>query len=311
MLKKSGLRALGAQLKGVREWNSDTRRAGRALKGRVQSIVTPGNWPSMPFARAYWWDWRRNFGDQASPWLLRKAGINISPGTPLNSDVTAIGSILEHLPKDYGGLIWGSGLVEEGAPQFPRATFLAVRGHLTAACLGLEDIALGDPGLLVPDYYSGARPRANREFVVVRHFLHAADRSPESVTHLDPRPVDAGGSMQGVFRAIREAEFVLSSSLHGLVIADAFGVPAAWFREGTDSLVTPFKFRDYESVVSNGESRRVDISMGISEAELREVASRVSPMAVERSKQELRESLEELRTRLEWGSPLRKLFTVK
>ena len=62
------------------------------------------------------------------------------------------GSILEHLPLDYNGIILGSGFIRETSRMsFDQAQVLAVRGYLTAERISSikgQDIALGDPGLL-------------------------------------------------------------------------------------------------------------------------------------------------------------------
>ena len=51
-----------------------------------------------------------------------------------------------------------------------------------------------------------------------------------------------------VVRGIASSRFVLSSSLHGLVVADAFGVPACWVAPTTKVEGAGYKFRDYYSV---------------------------------------------------------------
>jgi hypothetical protein len=53
----------------------------------------------------------------------------------------------------------------------------------------------------------------------------------------DP-PADVVGAIAG-------CDFVLSSSLHGLVVADSFGIPNAWLRVSDRQRGEGFKYRDY------------------------------------------------------------------
>jgi len=70
------------------------------------------------------------------------------------------------------------------------------------------------------------------------------------------RLIDAGGSVDSVVREIAACAVIASISLHGLVIADSFGIPASWFGLEPGLWGGSFKFQDYESVVTPGRSRR-------------------------------------------------------
>jgi pyruvyltransferase len=71
-----------------------------------------------------------------------------------------------------------------------------------------------------------------------------------------------------VIRRISRARLVISSSLHGLVIADAFGIPCTYLRLSEEENM--FKYEDY--VLGVGR-RRLDVTTS------REEAVRASPMA--------------------------------
>jgi hypothetical protein len=70
------------------------------------------------------------------------------------------------------------------------------------------------------------------------------------------RLIDATGSVGLVVRQIASCAAITSSSLHGLVLADSFGIPASWFGLEPELWGGSFKFQDYESVVTPGRSRR-------------------------------------------------------
>jgi polysaccharide pyruvyl transferase WcaK-like protein len=54
---------------------------------------------------------------------------------------------------------------------------------------------------------------------------------------------------QAVIEDIARCEYVASSSLHGVIIAHALGVPAVWLRMSDQLKGGDFKFRDYASAL--------------------------------------------------------------
>ncbi len=288
----------------VRPWSSPVQRGRRGLIRQLGNVRRRDHWPTAPSARLYWWDWHPNFGDALAPWLLQRAGFNVARARQERASIAAVGSILEHLPDDYSGIIWGSGLTEGNPRRFENAHVVALRGHLTRKFLGVGEVPLGDPGLLVSDYLDTGNGREKRPgTATVRHFLHAEEPFSVAPRH-ESYSVDVTGTPDEVVGQISKAARVLTSSLHGLVVADAFGVPAAWYRERGDSLVTSFKFQDYESVVTPGWSRRVEFDV-LEEARVDEVFRRADLDSVRNAQADLRASLREVAARLPHKNPVR------
>jgi pyruvyltransferase len=50
-------------------------------------------------------------------------------------------------------------------------------------------------------------------------------------------------------REITSCEFILSSSLHGLVVADSYGIPNQWVEPAAEDIHNTFKFYDYYSAL--------------------------------------------------------------
>lgn len=166
---------------------------------------------------------------------------------PWENTMTAIGSILSWAKKD--SVIWGSGFMN-GPESFAGGETLAVRGKLTDMKLKKDGFpgcpVYGDPALLLPlwikpakekKYKLGLIPHWSEVDFFIRHY--------SSRYHIiDLRTRD-------IFRVTREiaaCEYVLSTSLHGLIVAQAYDVPALWIKKGyidTDG----FKFHDYFSSV--------------------------------------------------------------
>ena len=260
---------------GVPPYNSTVRRRTRVLRRLARASARSSNYPTASVVRAFWWDGHANFGDALTPWLLERYGLVPLLTEPGRAELVGVGSILEHLPHDFGGTIWGSGLLHGKRLELPNATALALRGHLTKERLGVrDDVALGDPGILVSRHLP--RPRTRWTLGVVPHGFH--DRSPvvRDIAARYPSEVrvfDTRDSPDRVLRGIAQCGAVVSTSLHGLITADAFGVPAGWAQFDPPLWGADFKFRDYESVVSPGRSRRIDLAIG---DRLRDVLSQVS-----------------------------------
>jgi pyruvyltransferase len=161
---------------------------------------------------------------------------------------SVVGSILQH--ADSETVVWGSGFQGPGmnTRQVPRAV-TAVRGPLTAR--RLQEIGVscpdvyGDPVLLLPRYY---RPPTRKRYRLglVPHRKDFTDpllakyRNNDEVSIVDMR-----GPLWATVNAVCECENVVSSSLHGLVLADAYGVPSAWARISDRIPGGDFKFKDY------------------------------------------------------------------
>lgn len=184
----------------------------------------------------------RNFGDQLGPILLRHYGYQVEWAKPADAEVISVGSILSKVPPGWRGTVLGTGFIRQGMTKdLTRARVLAVRGVATRRAANLpERIPLGDLGILVPDL-----PRTNTGWsgkVVIPHFVdHEMPKRHRGATVV-PITTDPAE----ILGAIASADVVVSSSLHALIAADAFGVPHVL---EPHELVHGglFKYRDYAS----------------------------------------------------------------
>lgn len=190
----------------------------------------------------YWWLRRPNFGDLLGPAVLhRQLGVRpVWVSREYAGKVLSVGSILFALQE--GDVVWGAGLMGDRRRRPPAGVeFRAVRGPLTRANLDAEvPEVYGDPACLLPLFHDA--PVATRfEVGVVPHYADAAQLPTD-----DPRVavVDVLRPWPEVVDRIRACEVVLSSSLHGVVVAEAYGIPAVWMWS-PDVGGKGFKFRDY------------------------------------------------------------------
>ena len=201
--------------------------------------------------RAYWWQpgnakagWT-NAGDQLTPLVLREfAGIEAEWATAADSQVVVVGSIATMLPRQYTGAVLGIGKAREAPIDLSRADVRALRGPLTLRGSGVtHPVALGDPGLLVSLLYP--ERDITSDIGVVPHWQdgHLAGQYPGALVIDVRRPVEQ------VIAEIASCERIVASSLHGLIIADAYGIPRrwSWFPrvQGATENGGAFKFSDY------------------------------------------------------------------
>ncbi|MDX9706332.1 MAG: polysaccharide pyruvyl transferase family protein [Azospira sp.] len=194
--------------------------------------------------KLYWWRGegaddpaRRNFGDWLSPLLVEMLARRPVVFAPVErADMLAIGTILKKerkarrffLPRRLH--IWGSGMGEPSERFSGRHYYHAVRGQLTRERIEpppQNEPALGDPGLLVREYW-GSRPLPTKTCAlgVIPHFI---DRDDPAVSRLlsipGARLINVFAPIDEILTDVRRCHHVVSSSMHGLIVSDAFGIP--------------------------------------------------------------------------------------
>lgn len=207
--------------------------------------------------RVHWGRGLHNFGDCFQPHILRHYGLlPVYVPSYRKADIIMQGSILQSVPPDYHGIIWGTG-GDCKAYNFPHAEILSVRGKMTQHNFGdrAEQIkVLGDLGLLMPLVYP-APPRAEKlyDLCIIPHFVDKRHRILQSFINSNNNYkihiVDVFSPPQDVCKAIYSSRCVFSSSLHGLILADAYNIPNLRFviRETMPRYFYDYKFDDYYS----------------------------------------------------------------
>jgi len=198
-----------------------------------------------------------NIGDAVGPDLVSHLA---GRPTLYSSDATrprlfAIGSILGSV--DANALVWGSGLMDpdQSPSQLAASNVFALRGKPTYARLrevgiNVPDVPLGDPGILVPALFDTSGPKRYRLGVIA----HYADRQHPTVQRLRNKEgvldIDVRQRPEVFFRALGSCEAIVSSSLHGLIFAEALGIPNLWIKLSDRVVRTGFKFRDWFSLTA-------------------------------------------------------------
>lgn len=228
-----------------------------------------------------------NFGDALSPALVGKqVDAPVFHSELRNAHITAVGSLLSWLEEARNPLrpfIWGTGFIEHGkAWSGPAVRVRAVRGELSLERLGRHvegPVALGDPGLLTPLFMPELKSLASRfQVSVIPHYVDAPGLAMVEARREFPgiHVIDVRAPLPDVLREIAQSEFVLSSSLHGLICSDALDIPNVWTPMSSLVVGGDYKFRDYYSVFGM-EPVSVDLRAALADVEGTKQLWRIKP----------------------------------
>lgn len=218
---------------------------GKIRKMRRQRSTTPADlYPKIDLE--YWKPATHykavNFGDELSrvvvELMLARMGATLSDAVAAPRHLVSVGSVL-HLARE-GSVIWGTGLhgsMPEECHHYRQLDVRATRGPITRRFLAQRGISTpeiyGDPGLLVA-YLTGDRFAPTGEFEVGfvpnMHDLPFLAQTKVIEQHPGMRLINPLRAWNEVIADITRHKMILASSLHGVVIAEAFGIPACFVR---------------------------------------------------------------------------------
>lgn len=212
-----------------------------------------------------WWTVTPNFGDLLSPFLVQRLTNKpvklVHLGSPIHRkffslrktkfSYLAIGSIISRATDM--SVVWGSGAfgTEIKKHLAPHAKYLAVRGPLTRNLLRIHGIdcpeVYGDPALLMPMVFN---PSVQKKYKIGMILRWSEQDWNNTETEEGIKKIYLGtDDVEGTLTDILSCEKIVSSSLHGLILADAYGIPSAWLSSTTPKGLE-FKFYDYFISVS-------------------------------------------------------------
>lgn len=190
-------------------------------------------------------------------------------------------------------IIWGTGVLGssfeiKGRPK----KVCAVRGPLSRQYLLDRGISCpevyGDPALFLPRLYFPTTVKKYR-IGIIAHYLDHNDiklkkflhKYQDKVLFID---VVNYGTWKQFIDKILSCELILSSSLHGLIVSDAYGIPNHWcqihFKMDDDG----FKFRDYFFSVNKQPYSPFVINSNTTIEEVEELYSNWKPIDIDLDK---------------------------
>jgi len=185
--------------------------------------------------------------------------------------VYSTGSVM-HFTKD-DSIVWGTGCIDENMVGDTPKKVYAVRGPLTRQQLLKRNIdcpeVYGDPALLYPMIYS---PKVEKKYKwgIIPHYIEFESEEDRNVIrNLEKqgfKVIDICSGEKEFIDELLEVENVISSSLHGLIVADAYGIPNARVNISNKLIGGDFKFKDYclsvDRDIDLGHQLNIDTEVG-------------------------------------------------
>ena len=209
----------------------------------------------------FWWSEikflfkdKENYGDLLSAYIVEKvSGKKVKWVNPrkkwyqkVRLNYLGAGSIIHHANKK--SIIWGSGIISWNIDLKP-ADYRLVRGPETYRKIkeaGIDCPAMyGDPALLLPKFF---RPKVEKQFKlgIIPHYndymmVNNMYQNTADVKVIDLMTLDIEETTQEIL----ECEYCVSSSLHGIIVSHAYGIPAVWVKFSDNVFGDDIKYRDY------------------------------------------------------------------
>jgi hypothetical protein len=231
-----------------------------------------------------------NFGDELGPAAVKRIledyfgchtdiqAINLATTSRKGHKcLFSLGSIFHMV--EIGSHVWGTGInptLQGGALIVAKRTGVdksleaaiqihSVRGPKTAEQLqelqlvdNADEILHGDPGFLIPFLYAQYLPTTSLSQLGICFVPHAQDLNCSEIK--DPpaglRILTVKQHWETMIAQLRTCKCIVSTSLHGIVVGDALGIPTLWFQfpgGKTEKTEESFEYQDYfESIGRTG-----------------------------------------------------------
>ena len=209
-----------------------------------------------------------NFGDSLNSIILERLfNIKVVFSDIASCDLTCIGSNLDDFYSVEKGIlssspvfVWGAGynqLPTETALPYQKRIFhaAAVRGKESLRRISKtqqfypETPVLGDPGILAPLCIKTSSKK-KYSYCIIPHYVDFNLRQIKTLHNSlqNSIVVDVTKNCKDILNYISQSDFVISSSLHGLILADTLGVPCAWLSFSDKICGGEYKYDDFYSV---------------------------------------------------------------
>jgi hypothetical protein len=234
------------------------------------------------------WYLSNNFGDAVTHYLVKnyfgKNPIWVEPTNPANKYMLT-GSILN--VESPNTTVWGAGIAWAD-DIIPNHDIRAVRGSLTLKRLkeyrefqssiydedgniinylpfDTSGIQIGDPVLALPHYYN---PDVEKKYKIgiIPHYIDSyyfyqnLNCLKQDLDNNGITIIDINSQVEDFVKSVKSCETIISSTLHGIICADAYEVPSVHAKFSNKIGGDGFKYKDWFSNFVNREHKIYDFA---------------------------------------------------
>ena len=168
-----------------------------------------------------------------------------------------IGSTIESR-SNAKSIIWGAGMISADKDFIIPKKICAVRGRLTRQRFIDKGIncpqIYGDPALLLPLYYNPKDRTKKFDLGIIPHYVDRNNKyilqMQQNESSIEIIDVTEFSDWHLIIDKILSCKYIISSSLHGLIVSDAYGIPNLWVEFSKNISGKRFKFYDYYSSIN-------------------------------------------------------------
>lgn len=256
----------------------------------------------MKNIKLYYWNVQPNMGDMYNELLCNKLmGITPTHTSPDRCEAAFCGSLLDDflylqilpirnvkIQNEEKVQIWGSGFIgnkwvcasrkRKLLPEvyYRNVDVHAVRGEKSRNRLqkilkrSMDEVVLADPGLLA-SMFVNQNIEKEYEVGIIPH--HSEKELPvyKQFNFKKQIVIDVCDDPFACIKQIAKCKCIISSSLHGLIFADSFGIPNARLIASNGLKGGDYKFEDYYSSFRQGNRITIDVRKDISQVDLKRI----------------------------------------
>ena len=192
--------------------------------------------------KVWWMRAPKNYGDLLTPYIFNHFNIPYEFSPIETANTLCIGSIVKHTKENT--LVLGSGLISKKQNPHPKANYKFVRGPYTRQKIiesgGVCPEIYGDAALLLPVIWE--EKEKEYDVGIIPHIINYKEVKEKYQGY---RIIDLTQDPKTVTEEITKCKKIISSSLHGIIVAHAYNIPAAWVKFSNKLVGDDIKFYDH------------------------------------------------------------------
>ena len=197
-----------------------------------------------------------NFGDMLVPIILEWLGYEEEfVARDADSKLLCIGSEMTKGMLRPNDVVWGYGAKYDVPIKVPEGVkFGMVRGPMTHQLIQADvPEVFGDPASLMPLIYKPKEKQKRYRVGIIPHYVDK--RFFTDIRDDDVLVINISSGPYNIIDEINACDLVISTSLHGCIVAEAYGKPVIWKKVSNAIQGLEFKWNDY--IMNSGREATV------------------------------------------------------